>query len=100
MKKKVFLIVSTMAILFSGCTGSSDHLHRAFGEGHHPISATILIPLNERTDRGICLPISTRSSLNIDVECILTHVRNEPASDQEARQDDWSHPWVRLNFSF
>jgi hypothetical protein len=103
MKKTVFLMLSAIAIIFCGCTtGSGYGLLRNAGPGHAMIHTNTIPPLTVANDRGICLSISTKSSLNIDVECILEYVQGDSAfnSANEYQQGEQLNPWVRLNYSF
>jgi hypothetical protein len=99
MKKTIFLFITAMAILFYGCSTDSS-----FGVIHS--SDTSLINSNTHPqrnvtdDRGICLPITARSSLNVDVECILEYVQKEASVDATDGQTDLLYPWIRLDYSF
>jgi hypothetical protein len=100
MRKKVFLIVSAMAILFSGCTASRVTFYSATGHGLYLINPNSPTPLDIDENRGIRLPMSTRSSLSIDVECILDYVQGESTFGPQDERNDFMNPWVRLNLSF
>jgi hypothetical protein len=90
-----------MAILFGGCSmGSSYRLPGTDGPGNALIN-THTPPMNGETDeRGICMPLSANSSLNVDVECILEYVRGEASFDDSEAQSDVPNPWIRLIYSF
>ena len=101
MKKTVFLMVSAMAILCCGCsTGSGYGLLRTAPRSNALINTNTLPTLKESHDRGVCMPISANSSLNIDVECILEYVQGDHSLNAVAEQSDLLNPWVRLNYSF
>lgn len=99
MKNTVFLILSTMAILFCGCsTGSSYGLLGTTGNAM--INSNTHPPFEIADGRGVCLPISTKSSVNIDVECILDYVQSDAIFDPADGRIDLLDPWIRLNYSF
>jgi hypothetical protein len=100
MKKTVFLIFSGMAILLSGCTGSSYGLLNTAGTGLTMINTNSPSPLAGNDGRGVCLSISPRSSLNIDIECILNYVQGDASFDSADEQEDILNPWVRWHYSF
>lgn len=89
-----------MAILLSGCTGPGYGLFRTAGTRHALISTNPPAPLKAGDDRGVCLSVSPRSSLTIDVECILDYVQGESVSDPEYKRSDLLSPWLRWHFSF
>ena len=97
MKKTVFLILTVIAILFSGCTGSNYGLFRIapalINSNTHP-------PLKGNHTRGISLSISTRSSLDIDVKGILESVQRESTPDATDDRHDPLNPWIRLTYFF
>lgn len=100
MKKTVLLVLSAMAIVFCGCTGAGYGLLRSGGNGHALIN-THTRPLEKSQDaRGVCLSISAKSSLNIDVACILAYVQGDATADTEEARSDLLNPWIRLNYSF
>jgi hypothetical protein len=99
MKNTVFLILSAMAILFCGCSTGPNHglLGTA---GNAMINANPLPPLEAVDGRGVCLPISAQSSVNIDVECILDYVQSGTGFDPADERIDLLNPWIRLNYAF
>ena len=103
MKKTVFLMVPVLAILLSGCSGSTGSLLRTGGGGYSSISGTPPVPHGGEDAPGLRLSISPHSSLNIDVECILDYVQGDsPFSPEERTCDSMMplSPWVRLDFSY
>ncbi len=100
MKKIAFLILSAMVILLSGCTGANHRLLGITGDGRALARTNKPASLHDDNVRGLCLPISNRSSLNIDVECILDYVQGESSLDPEQPQHDVMDPWIRVNYSF
>lgn len=100
MKKSVFLIFSGMAILLSGCTGSSYVVFNTTGIGSSLVNTGTTSPLRNEEDRGLCLSISPRSSLNIDVEGILDYVQAAPSMDMVDEQAEHLNPWIRWHYSF
>ncbi|MBC2709873.1 MAG: hypothetical protein HGJ94_02325 [Desulfosarcina sp.] len=89
-----------MAILLSGCTGSSYGLFRTTGTGNALVNTDTPTPLKGDNDRGVCLSISPRSSLDIDVDCILDYVQGESTFGPENKRRDFLNPWICWNFSF
>ncbi|MDX2512307.1 MAG: hypothetical protein QNK25_09695 [Desulfobacterales bacterium] len=100
MKKTVFLILSAMAILFSGCTGPSYDLFKTAGTGNALLNTNPPAPLKGDENRGVCLPISTQSSLTIDVECIFEYVQRESTFGSENERPVYTKPWIGLNLVF
>ena len=88
-----------MAILFCGCsTGSGHGLLGTTGSAM--INSNTHTPLEIADGRGICLAISAKSSLNIDVECIIEYVQRDATFDPADERIDLMNPWIRLNYSF
>jgi hypothetical protein len=103
MKKTVFLMVPVVAILLSGCIGSTGSLFRAGGGSYSLISGNPPIPHSSEDTPGLRLFISPRSALNIDVECILDYVQGDtPFSPEERTCDSMTplSPWIRLDLSY
>lgn len=100
MKKSVFLIFSAVTILFYGCGGANPLAFRTIRNGHALINASKPASLDLDEDPGVCLPMTTRSSLSIDVECILDYIQGASTFGPEDRRDDLMNPWIRLNLSF
>lgn len=100
MKHSVFLILSAMAIVFSSCTGSNYPLHTAADIGNAMINSNHPSPLKSDPNCGVYLPISKRSALNIDVECIIDYAQGE--STAASRDDRYvtMSPWFRLIISY
>jgi len=99
MKNTVFLILSTMAILFCGCsTGSGYGLLGTTGNAM--INSNTHPSLEVADGRGVCLPISAKYSVNIDVECILEYAQSDATFDPADERIDLLSPWIRLNYSF
>jgi hypothetical protein len=101
MKKTVFLMLSAMAIISYGCsTGSGNGSARTASPGK-ALNQTNTHPTPKMAhERGVCMSISARSSLNIDVECILEYVQGDASFDPADGQSYFLNPWVRLNYSF
>jgi hypothetical protein len=100
MNKTVFLMVSAMVIFLSGCAGSGYALFQTTGTANALVNPPFPAPLQNTADRGIHLSISNRSSLNIDVECILDYVQGEPMVETQYLQDNFMNPWIRWNIAF
>lgn len=97
MKKIYFSMVPALMILLSGCNGSSYGLLRSAGIGDAMVNPPLPLPLKSKDDRGICLSISTRSSLRIDVECILDYVQG---ASEFGLKEPYMNPWIRWDVSF
>jgi hypothetical protein len=100
MKKTLFLMVSTVVILLSGCAGSGHGLFRTNGAGNALANPPFPSALRNADNRGVCLPLSKRLSLNIDVECILDYVQGESPVEPVYLQNDFMNPWIRWNVNF
>lgn len=103
MGKTVFLMVPVMAILLSGCIGSTGNLFRAEDGSYARISGNPPMPQSNEDAPGLRLAISTRSAINIDVECILDYVQGDSTFSTEERNCDTItplSPWIRLDFSY
>jgi hypothetical protein len=99
MKKAVFLMLSAMAILFCGCTAGSGYAP-GYAPGYALINSNTHPPLKAADGSGVCLPISAKSSLKIDVECILEYVQGDSTFDPADERTDPLTPWISLNYSF
>ncbi|BBO88204.1 hypothetical protein DSCOOX_13840 [Desulfosarcina ovata subsp. ovata] len=94
----MFLVV---ALLMAGCSGATHDLYRsAAGNVHAVVQSESPIPMNRNNDRGVRLPLSSRSSMNIDVECIIDYVQGESELTPQEEWQQTSTPWVRFNFTF
>ncbi|WP_372682325.1 hypothetical protein [Desulfosarcina sp.] len=101
MKKTVFLMLSAMAILFCGCSTGSSYGLLGTADPDLGLINTPTRPTIEVTyQRGVCMPISANSSLNVDVECIIEYVQRDGSFDAFEAQNDSLHPWIHLNYSF
>jgi hypothetical protein len=100
MKKSVFLMVPAMAILLSGCTSTPGRLQSITGCSQALIHSNRSLPSSSQVDRGWHLSISTRSSVNIDVSGIVDYMQGDAPFYSNHYQQDWMHPWVRLNLSY
>lgn len=103
MKKTVFLIIPVVAILLSGCIGSTGSLFRA-GSGSYPfLGDNSPLPHRGENATGLRLFISPRSALNIDVECIFDDVQGDSTFSPEERTCDSMKPlspWIRMDVSY
>lgn len=100
MKKTFFLIASGTVICLSGCTGANYDLYRSVDAGNGLVNTSTPAPLGGREDRGVCLALSPKSSLDIDVECILDYVEGGTNLDSLGKQQNPLNPWIRWHFSF
>jgi hypothetical protein len=100
MKKTFFLIASGMVIWFSGCTGANYDLYRPVSAAHKLVNTRTPTPINRNEDRGVCLALSPRSSLDIDVECILDYVEGDTNLDSLGKMENLLNPWIRWHLSF
>lgn len=100
MKKIVFLTLPVIAILLTACAPSQGL--RLAPLGSQPALTDTNAPrsLSDERDRGINLPISAYTSMNIDVEGILDYVQGGSDFEVEFTTNDWLNPWIRFNFSF
>ncbi len=102
MKKTAFLIISAVAILLSGCAGSSYDLSRVASIGNAMINTNTSHPPESNDDRGgVCLSLSSRLSLSIDIDGILDYVQGESTFTLEnERLSHMSSPWISWNLSY
>lgn len=100
MKKTIFLIALGMVVLLSGCTGANYSGYRSGALTGGLISTRAPAPISGKENRGVCLALSPRSSVNIDVECILEYVEGDANLDSLGRQQNLQNPWIRWHFSF
>jgi hypothetical protein len=101
MKKTIFLIASGMVVWLSGCTGATFDFYRSGSATYGLTNTSTPIPVSgKEDDRGVCLALSPRSSLNIDVECILDYVEGDTNLDSLGKQQSFLNPWIRWRFSF
>jgi uncharacterized alkaline shock family protein YloU len=99
MKKTVFLILSGIAIFISGCTSSNYGLLKIASTSNALVNTST--PAMSKNDaRGICLTISPRASVDIDVECILDYVQGNAIFDPAFQRQDHLAPWISYRVSF
>lgn len=100
MNKKVFLMLPAMMILFSGCALFNASRFNTIDNRPALIDTDLPASQNGHVDRGLRLPLSSRSAVNIDVECILDYVQGGSAFDIEIDANDWLIPWIRFDISY
>jgi hypothetical protein len=100
MKKTIFLIASGMVVWLSGCTGASYDGYRPGGGAGGLMNSRPSAPIGVKDDHGLCLALSPRSSVNIDVECILEYIEGDVNLDLLGKQQNLQNPWIRWHFSF
>lgn len=100
MKKTVFLIISGMAVLLSGCTGSSYGLFETAVTGSAMVNPHTPALLKGGDASKVCLSISPRSSLNIDVQRIFNYVQGDASVNLLDEQEDILNPWVQWHFAY
>ncbi len=100
MKKTAFLLLSGMAIFLSDCTSSSYELFNVAGTENAVVNPGTPGQLKSSDNRGVNLSISPRSSLNIDVECILDYVQGESAVDPIIERHTFLDPWIRWQIEY
>ena len=103
MKKMAFLIIPVLALLLSGCIGSTGSLYRGGGWGYAQFSGNPPMPQNRGDAPGLRLSMSPHSAIHIDVEGILSYVQGDSTFSPEERTCDTMmplSPWIRLDFSY
>ena len=103
MKRLIFLMAPVLALLLSGCLHSGGFF---LEKSYDPPGLSALT--NSRTpqtlqgsdNRGIHLSLSPRSSVSIDVECILDYVQGEAVYRPEYETDDQLNPWIRFIYTY
>jgi flagellar basal body-associated protein FliL len=99
-KKKLVLILPVVLMFLSACTGSVCYVSKTNSTDGKHVKHILPTPVKSKTDRGIYLTISKRSSLNINVECIVDYVQGELVLTGENESIDHSDPWVYWNWYF
>ena len=101
MKKNVFFFLPlVMALCMAACGGAHYGLYQPAGIAAALINPSNPSPLKSEGDRGVHLSLSSHTSLNIDVECILDYVQGETPLEVQWDHPQSSNPWIRLNVSF
>ncbi|WP_319526154.1 hypothetical protein [uncultured Desulfosarcina sp.] len=103
MKKTAFLMIPILALLLSGCIGSTGSLYMGGGWGYAQFSGNAPMPQNREDAPGLRLSISPCSAIHIDVEGILDYVQGDSMLSPEERTCDTMaplSPWIRLDFSY
>lgn len=102
MKKTIIWIISGMAIGFFGWAGTGIGWAGGTAAGHLLVNPLPSTPQSADPPYGLHLTLSQRSSISIDLECILEHVKSGLLVDPtEARSNnEVLHPWINWNISF
>ena len=103
MKKLVFLMTPLLALLLAGCLASKTPLSTMHGSRHNSYALTdSRTPENVlgKEARGVRLSLSARSSVKIDVECILDYVQGGPDFTPEYETDNQLIPWLRFDYAY
>ncbi len=99
MKKIVFLVLIQTLFYLSGCSSIHSLLHTSAETNSHIAGTTK--EMNAIDDDGdFYLPISTRTSVNIDVECILDYVQGTADVDNITSLPVHAAPWIRYQIRF
>lgn len=93
-------MLTAMAILLTGCTGSTCGVFKATGFNYALTNANTPNSSNSSASRGLYLPISSQSAININLECILDYVQGDFAFGPEKEKHNLSNPWIRFDFSY
>lgn len=87
-----------LAIIFflSACTGTTGNCPRTCVSNSHFLNLTHTHPTPDksRAEHGIDLTISKRSSLSIDIECILDYVQGEISMIDKNASVANNTPWI------
>jgi hypothetical protein len=99
MKKRILFALISMFFIVSGCSGTG---YQAF---HLADSKNALINSTKPTeeelqDFGLRLPLSQRSSVDVDVEGIIDFLKGTGLEDQLSQQQIIHDPWVCFTASF
>ena len=104
MKKLVFLMTPAAVLLLSGCLGSGTPFLKMnggdYGSSYALTDSKTPEALHRNDGSGVRLSLSPRSSVNIDVECILDYVQGGPYFTPEFETDENLNPWIRFNYSY
>jgi hypothetical protein len=99
-KKGLLLSLLLMVMFLSACSGSACYVSKTNYADTKLIMPAPPASLEGGTHRGIYLTISKRSSLSIDVECIVDYVQGESTLTGEDASIDHVNPWVYWNWYF
>ena len=99
MKKTCFLFVA-VTMLLAGCAPSNQLVLNTIGTRRSLIDTSNPATLENAGNNGICLPLTSHASVNIDVECILDYVQGDSSLDAEIDANAWRNPWIRFNLSY
>lgn len=100
MKKSFFLMVAAIVILISGCTGPTGNWRPTGGIGCALTNPNTPTSLNSHGDSGLHLILSSRSSVNIDVEGILDYMQGDSYLAPEYEIQNLMNPWIRLDVAY
>jgi len=104
MKKLVFLMAPLAALLLSGCLGTGTSFLKMnsgdYGSSYSLTNSKTPEALHGNEGRGVRLSLSPRSSVNIDVECILDYVQGGPVFTPEYETDENLNPWIRFAYTY
>ena len=100
-KKNIFFIGPlVMLVCFSACAGSVCYESKTRWPDANLIGPSPPSPINGKTNRGLHLTISKRSSLSIDVECIADWVQRELSAVGDDATLDNNNAWVSWDWNF
>lgn len=86
--------------MFSGCNGIQHGFFPSVSTDSSLVGSTKPSPTSS-DGSALCLPISTRTSLSIDVECILDYVQGTEVLDNSFTPlPDPVNPWFRYQITF
>lgn len=100
MKKAIFLMLPVMALLLTGCAGPTCNGFKATGQNHALTNSNTPESLNSSAGRGLYLPISSRSAININLDCIFELAQFDSTLGSEKEKHDLLNPWIRFDFSY
>ena len=100
MKKFVFFMTPVVALILSGCIGAGCSPVTS-GSSSYALTNTKTPEVVYGHDiRGIRFFLSPRSSVNIDVECILEYVQGDAVFSAEYQREESMIPWIRFNYAY
>jgi hypothetical protein len=100
MKKSFFLMVPAMVILISSCSGPTGNWKQTGGISSALTNPNTPTSLDSHAGSGLHLTLSSRSSVNIDVEGILDYMQGDSYLAPEYEIQNLMNPWIRLDVDY
>lgn len=99
MKKLIFFALFATILLFIGCSGTNNNILPRTDVQNALVNST-KSNHTRSDDLAFRVSLSQRSSLDIDVEGIVTYLKGTPLVDSLAQQQAIREPWVCYHIEF